>query len=430
MSRPLRVLVPTLAIAVVLGVVALAAPTTAATRAAATQVAARTTTPWSPRSGPVFNDANGTWPERNRIARKIIRSIDGSKKGSTIRIATWSFFTRPALHALIRAHQRGVSVRLVMASGRAKQSPNYWTLKRALKKGNRKRPPAMRSGARTCRATCRGTHGTLHSKLFLFSKVGHARDITMWGSPNLTSSAVRIQWNDLYTEANRKGLFDYASKIYRQLWRDQPVKDGYRVKNFGRVGFSALPYHGTSDWITKQLRKVRCSGAKGWGTVNGHTRIKIAQAVIRGTLGNRISRHLKSLYDSGCEVTILYSVRGRSVAKILESHSGRGAIPMRHFVQDTNGDGLYDKYLHMKVLAISGHIGSDPSAKLVMNGSENWANMSYHNDEIVGYFHNKSYRQYSRWLTYLWRHVPVSVPPTYYARTRPPTNPYANLELD
>lgn len=387
----------------------------------------RTPPPYVVSTGPIFNNATGSYAQKSTIQRHILGAINHAHKGSTIHIATWSFFSGPATDALIRAHQRGVSVRFVMARGKSKNNPSFNRLRAALRKGNASRPYALRSGVRTCRATCRGTHGTMHAKIFLFSWTGASRNVAMWGSANLTSAAVRIQWNDMFT-TTRTPVYDYIEQIYGQLWAAKPHVEHYQIHWFGDIGFATLPaYKRTNtDWVTDQLRRIKCTGAT--NVPGGHTEIRIAQAITYGEIGDRIARHLRTLQKNGCSITYIYTRLGNSTAKILSS------IPKRHFVQDTNGDGFFDRYLHMKVMAVRGYIGDDRGATLVMNGSENWGPTSLSNDETVGYFTRYSvWAKYNRQLKWLWNNVPRSVAPygTVVGRVMaPPVNPYAHLELD
>ena len=43
------------------------------------------------------------------------------------------------------------------------------------------------------------------------------------------------------------------------------------------------------------------------------------------------------------------------------SSSGRGPVPMKHLVQDFNGDGEFDNYFHLKAMSIVGNVGGDRS---------------------------------------------------------------------
>lgn len=380
-----------------------ATPSAQATAGSSTGRTGAMPTPYTMQTGVLFNDANGTQQAQNIIEAHIVDAIQHARKRSEIRIATWSFFSDAGVHALIAAHKRGVSVRLVMAKGRSEDQPRYYAqLKDALSRGNQSRPPELRSGVRTCRGACRGPRGTMHTKMFLFSKVGATPDVVMWGSPNLTSMARVGQWNDMFTKVGNHGLFTFADSIFTDLWRNKDVTAPYQAHTAGAITFSALPYQGKTDWVTKELQQVRCHGADPTvGTPEGRTRIQVAQAVLRGDVGDSIARNLSRLQGQGCDVSVLYTVIGGSSRKLL------GTVPRAHFAEDENGDGVFEKYLHMKVLTVGGRIGDDPAATLVMNGSENWSTMSRYNDEIVGYFHAAwVYRHYSRWIDYLWQHIP------------------------
>jgi phosphatidylserine/phosphatidylglycerophosphate/cardiolipin synthase-like enzyme len=386
---------------------------------------------YGPSNGTTFNDANGA--SRWRNLTKVLEAIRHAPRGSSIRMITWSYFYSRGTDALIAAHKRGVSVRLVMAKSKSQESHDFHRLKKALAGyGNSKRPYALRSGAKACQATCRGSNGTMHAKMFLFSQTGPARDVIMWGSPNFTRASATLQWNDLFTMRDRPILYNYGLKTFEEMWQDRNVAGPYTIVRDGPVGLGVLPYHGTLDWVSNELRTVRCSGATGGAGIGGHTQILVAQAVIRGTIGNRIAHYLKKLWDQGCNVKVLYTIRGVETRKILIGKGGRGPVPMRHYVQDTNGDGFYDKYLHMKVLVVNGVMGDKTNARFVMNGSENWADLARGSDEEIGYFEGAAYtNRYIPWINWLWQHVPKSAPyrgPTDLRRA--PINPYAHVDLD
>src|SRR6185369_2416185 len=119
-----------------------------------------------------------------------------------IRIASWNIRSSNITSALLRAHNRGVSVQAVMdRSNWNAQNPNpdAARLKAGLKKKQKKRKAANKSWLRQCGGACRGPHGIAHTKFFLFSKAGKAKDIVIYGSNNATELAAEIQWNDVYT---------------------------------------------------------------------------------------------------------------------------------------------------------------------------------------------------------------------------------------
>ena len=57
---------------------------------------------------------------------------------------------------------------------------------------------------------------------------------------------------------------------------------------------------------------------------------------------------------------------------------------MRHLVQDLNGDGMFDRYFHLKTMSIRGHVGRDRSNWVTLNGSSNWSSRAYRSDENLG----------------------------------------------
>lgn len=402
MARSRRFLFALAGAALLAPLLALAGPT-GTTAAVATARTATATTPYTMHTGVLFNDANGTAAAQNVIEAHIVDAIRHARPGSIIRVATWSFFSDAGVRALINAHKRGVGVRLIMAYGRSQDQPRYYSrLQTALSRGNKGRPADLRSGVSTCHGACRGPHGTLHTKMFLFSHVGATRNVVMWGSPNLTSMARTGQWNDMFTKVGNRGLFAFADRIYDELWAAKTVAHPYQQYSTGNITFSVLPYRGKTDWVTRELQKVRCHGADPTvGTEQGRTRVQVAQAVIRGQVGDSIATELHDLQSRGCEVSVLYTVMGGSSRRLL------GTVPRAHFVEDQNADGVFEKYLHMKVLTVGGKIGKDPAATLVLNGSENWSTMSRSNDEVMGAFHARwVYRHYSRWIDYLWQHIP------------------------
>jgi hypothetical protein len=79
---------------------------------------------------------------------------------------------------------------------------------------------------------------------------------------------------------------------------------------------------------------------------------------------------------------------------------GRG-VPMRHLVQDVNGDGMFDNYFHLKSMSVVGHIGRDRSNWLTLNGSSNWSSRGFRSDENLGVHWRKGITQrYQEYLGY------------------------------
>ncbi len=75
-----------------------------------------------PKAGPSFNNPYGTQPAVRRLISQVNRTIDSVPRGGKIRISAWNVRSAAITNALIRAHQRKVSVQVVM--DRANWNPN------------------------------------------------------------------------------------------------------------------------------------------------------------------------------------------------------------------------------------------------------------------------------------------------------------------
>jgi len=370
---------------------------------------------YTPPAGVKTNNPLGDRTERRVIIRHVIRAIDSTPRMSHIRIASWNIRSDAIVNALIAAHKRHVSVRVIMDRGNANpDNPNDGVnrLQRALRNnGNRTRRPAMRSHLEKCRSSCRGTRGIAHSKFFLFDHVGRAHDVVMNGSFNATDLAVSGQWNDIYTVVGRPKVFKEFRKVFSQMFKDQPVAQGYRVHSYRSLTTMAFPYtgaHTTKDPVMRELDRVTCSGARNTG--DGHTSLRIAQTSWYGERGKQIAQRIRQMQNNGCRIRIVYAVMGNEVLRILR-HGGDHPVPMRQIIQDFNADGVYDKYLHMKVMTIQGHYRKDHAATITLNGSANWSPAVLASDEAVLRLSRPvTLNRYNGWINYLFHNPPKRYP--------------------
>jgi hypothetical protein len=165
------------------------------------------------------------------------------------------------------------------------------------------------------------------------------------------------------------------------------------------------------------------------------------------------------MMNRGCNIRVVYAMMGTAIWKYLKSSSNGRPVPMAHVVQDWNMDGIYDRYLHMKVMAVSGVYGTNRTANFVWNGSSNWTTKSLRSDEELMRVSGPGYRRaYARWIDHLFLNPPPrpelssstyadsgtgversyaydgsQVAPRTTTTTPTPTptvNPYAHMELD
>ncbi len=380
-----------------------------------TTAASATPDHYVPQAGPAFNNPYGKTASVRRLITQVNRTIDSVPRGGKIRISAWNVRSYHITSALIRAHRRNVSVQVVMDRGNWNpNNPNVDAarLHAALKEGNKKRPKVKKSFLRRCIGSCRGKHGIPHSKFFLFNKVRGKKNgelktvrwITMFGSYNATELGATIQWNDLYTTKEQKDRYNSFLQVFDEMAKDKPVKNPVVGYDDGVTATSFYPYTGpgvVGDPVMDVLNTVACKGAT---TGSGTTRIRIAQTAMYGDRGLMLARKLAQLKRRGCNIRLVYAMFGNEVLKIMRD----ARIPLTHLAFDANGDGLYDRYVHMKTMAISGNVAGDPGAKITWNGSANWTQVALASDEVVGTVRLKWVtNRYMEWIDYMFTHRPV-----------------------
>ncbi len=361
---------------------------TAATATAAT-VDRKRAEPYRPARGVTFNSAVGGRAAQRTIIDKILRTIDAVPPGQEIKILSWNFLSRNGTDALLRAQRRGVRVRLLMDNVNNVEIENgaFRRLRAGLFIGNKGRRYERFSWARTCQGSCRGLGGQAHAKFFMFSKVGKTPRVVIQGSANLTEAATFNQWNDVYTHVRNQDVWDFYSTAFQQSATDKRIARRFLSTTSATFRLIQFPLVGGRDPVFQLLREVRCKGAT--NTANGITRIRIAPDVIRNDRGMRLARTVRDLWNRGCDVKIGYTILGVDIGRYLRAPGGRGPVPLRHLVQDLDGDGEFDNYFHLKAMSIIGNVGGKRSGHAVLNGSANWSGAAARSDENVGIYRNE-----------------------------------------
>jgi hypothetical protein len=388
---------------------------------------------YTPKTGVIHTDPRRA--DRRKLLEHIIKSIGSTRRKQHIRIISWNVGSKGFVDKLVAAHKRGVSVRLLMAKGKAEDNGYYTRLRRALR-ANRPRgnglPPKYRSWARVCDRSCRGKRGIAHSKLFLFSKVGKAHRVVMSTSANATEVAVQVQWNDLYTAVGSRPIYRGFVHAFLESSKDKPVRRGYREFHGKDVVGYVYPWKGANargDRVITELKRVTCVGARGGTGVNGRSRIRIAQDAILDDRGIEIAKVLRTKWENGCNIRIVYALMGKQVLGILRNTT-RGPVPIQQIVSDWNADGVYDRYLHSKSMAVSGWYRKDRSTRIAWQGSENWSGLAKLSDE-QGFRIRRGGAEgvYARWVDWLFFNPPPPPPEGTLARARARgVDPYALIK--
>ncbi len=343
------------------------------------------------------------FPNRGALAKMAIRNrvlfaIQGVWGGTRdryalplagngrIRIATWSFDDWDIAKALVAAHRRGASVQVIGARSRNSDSNSWRWLKRSL--GSRYYKPGVPGSServsftRDCAGACRGRGGTPHAKYFLFDNVGyaHKRHIVFQTSMNLTRFGFNGQWNEAQVVYSPY-VYDRFMRVYREARIGRPNVAPYRRYPVGQVTSIFFPGANASrDPAMQMLNQTRCTGATSGGNSAGRTRIRIVQYAMYDPRGLALAKKLRSLWNAGCDIQMIYSLSTRPVMAILRNRSGRGPIPVKQSVI-RNRRGEIVKYNHSKWMTITGSYGSSRGAWMTLTGSANWSSIAFSSDE-------------------------------------------------
>jgi hypothetical protein len=377
------------------------------------------------------------------IRTHVTSTVKSVPSGGTIRLALFSLNDDALADALIAAVKRGVSVQIVANNHNITNSipglppsPSFKRLVSVLGSSRTEpgKDPQRVSFARICRASCRGHGGNVHYKMFLFSIVGKdsydpatgvARDacppdtdstcrqwVTMMGSPNLTTKAAYGQWNHLDTYAN-KDTYDLYQRWWAQMKADTPRASPYEREKTGGITSWTFPKPGTTasnDPLMLGLNGIRCKGVGSGYGINGRTKIRIGAYTFFDDRGRWISKKVRSLWNSGCDVAIEYSIMGDRIKRLLYSPSGRGRIPMRQVVTfKKNGD--IDAYDHAKWIAMSGNWGGDGRTTKLWTGTTNISDLGFRSDDTGQVYVNSArVGAYMNDFSELWRSNKAHVP--------------------
>jgi phosphatidylserine/phosphatidylglycerophosphate/cardiolipin synthase-like enzyme len=355
-----------------------------------------------PQTGVHFNYPLGSKSQVRTNLRHVIRTIDSmpgflqpyrtkapcrAVSVSRIRISLYSLTDDPVAQALIAAAKRCVSVQVLMNNHLSSATDPAWHHLVSKLKGNvfSRRTPRP-SFAHRCSFGCQGS-GVLHTKMYLFdSEVPAPRqalnkivDTVMTGSSNMTQNAAKVQWNDLYTVRDNPGLYATFGAQFDRMKRDNGFHRTPPVTNGNYQTIFSPSLRGPDPYLTA-LRTISCTGAHGAG-IGGHTAININMHAWFGSRGLAIAHQVRSLYNQGCHVRILYGFMSFGVYRILHAGTG-GRMSVRRTVFSHNGLTAY-LYSHFKNIAVSGNVAGVPNARVSWTGSNNFTNDGTHFDEVI-----------------------------------------------
>lgn len=327
---------------------------------------------FSPRTGVIFNNPDGTAAQRQNILDYVGRSVDSAPRGSVIRIAVYSFFDQVLADQLVAAYRRGVLVRLLI-DGHV-SSPQIEQLRAAL--GHDLRSTSFLT---SCQYGCMSSDpvSVMHAKVYLFSTAGRARQVTMIGSGNPNRIGQDNGWNNHYTVVGDPALYRSSLRYFNDMVQDRTVANYYRTTASGPYKLYFFPRAGSgarADTMYNVLKGVRCTGvAVGRGT-GGRTVVRVAMFLWTARR-LAIAQRLWQLHDQGCDVQVVYpsnTVEPRVTATLLKKSLRYGQLPVYDALRDRDGDGFWESYVHSKYVLVDGAYNSNAAATAVWAGSANF----------------------------------------------------------
>jgi phosphatidylserine/phosphatidylglycerophosphate/cardiolipin synthase-like enzyme len=336
---------------------------------------------YTPVTGATFNRPIGSPAQQRAIFAVLNHSVDATRTGATIRFAVYSFAEMRTANKLIAAHDRGVHVQLIFDDHHV--YPAEARLRSVLGTS-----PNRQSFVVLCHRSCRGTSGNMHDKMFMFSQAGHARNVVMVGSDNITRHNARDQWSDMYTVVGDPALYFTYSGVFEQMKYDTPMARPYITADVNGYQPQFYPDPGVTeatDPLYEALSQITCLGVPQGAGRLGHTMIRISQHAWNGSRGIYLAQKVASLKESGCNIRVIYGIgMGRVVMNVLR----RADIP----VSRGSHKGIRT---HEKYMLLSGWFGVNPAAKIVWTGSHNWSNGALKRDEVIFRVENATaYDQY------------------------------------
>jgi hypothetical protein len=359
---------------------------------------------YSPVTGATFNNPTADGVAQRRNLTHVIRTLnsmpgyavrnsavcDPNNVPSTVRISLYSLTDMAVARALRSASRRCISVQILMNNHLGpKLTPAVRYLQYYL--GGRVTDPTTgvvrRSFAHRCNFGCRGG-GVLHSKFYLFDTAltvpGHTQiaKTVMVGSSNMTANASRVQWNDLYTVRGDAALHSQYLYMFTRMQSDRDEKRTFTFAD-GNYQTTFTPLTpGSADPTLAALNSIHCTGATGGAGYGGRTTVYINMHAWFGVRGYAFANRVRTLYDSGCYVRVLYSFMSVSVYRKLTYGTG-SRMSVRRTIFSRHGGIHASLYSHFKMLAVSGVVGTNRAASVVWTGSNNFTNDGVKYDEVT-----------------------------------------------
>lgn len=315
-----------------------------------TPTATPTPTAAAPTQSVVFGNPWSDDPHAvHAVAESAIRIIDETPSGETIMLSIFNITSPPVRQALIRAHDRGVHVHLVV-NAVAAHKKQVRRLRAAM---------GVRTSARSW-IVVRTGGVRMHSKFLLASHSGGKAWVAWVSSGNMTNRSGAGQANESLTTTGDKQLYRFLATQFDLL--SKGVTDAGRLARSAstptsRVQTFPLPEGGkANDPVDALLSDVTCRVG------DQRTVIRMGHLMFKKERGYLVTR-LRDLAAAGCDVRMVGRTQGwdRSVVRGL-TRPGAGHIDLWS---------AHGASLHTKITTITGWNAAGQPITVAMVGTHN-----------------------------------------------------------
>src|SRR5215213_3979069 len=308
---------------------------------------------YTPAAGAAFNDPTGSRGEQTVLMDQIIAAVNNVPAGSVIRVVAYSFDYKPVADALIAAKRRGAQVRLLIDSHT--ETDQIRRLRSFLGTGK-----SDGSYLRTCKYSCMANQPSfIHSKLYLFSRTGGAKYVSMNSSANPAETGVSRSWNNTYTTVGDKTIYDANVDNFNDMLPDKTNTAYYHTVESGISKEYSFPRAGStqkSDTLYNILNDVSCPS-----TIKLSTYFWTSARLY-------LADKLVALRKAGCSVEVIYPDGPGSQDTIYPEVT---SVLLKGNVDTWNTRPKAGLYVHNKVILIDGTYQGVPGQKIVYATSQN-----------------------------------------------------------
>ena len=377
---------------------------------------------WKVPPGPKFNNPMID-KDRYVIERHLLRAIRNTPRNEKITISAYSLDRQVVADELIRAHNRGVKVKVLLNDHLI---PGAQVRMAKVLGRNTKKSSFIRRCVSGCRAD-ENEYNNLHSKFYLFSRTGRNRNVVMLGSHNMTLNAVQWQWNDLWTTVGKPALYDQFEALFNDMrpdWDRRRATYAFCDNGLDCPAGDLQKYYNivfprattpTNDAVIDILNNIQCLYVDATG-VERRTLLRLSMHTMRGNRGNYIADKLRELYAAGCNLRVNYGLMGFHTKQQIGAPTSRGRVPLRSTGFNL-ADDVYtgvpeiddmpeaiERYTHHKYFVLKGSYKGVVDSNIVWTGSTNWSSLGTPQDEILFSMHGRQMvRDYLKNFELMWR---------------------------